>query len=89
MFDKDGSGLVNKEHIREVVLSLGEEVTDKELDDMILSVDKDEDGFMDFEGSANLYLNFIHLCFCKIHNAIFIDFFLSLFNSEFLALVRH
>ena len=59
VFDKEGSGLVNKDHIREVILSLGEEVSDKELDDMMTSVDKDEDGFMDFEGEFELAVFFI------------------------------
>ena len=45
---------MNKDHIREVILSLGEEVSDKELDDMMTSVDKDEDGFMDFDGEFKL-----------------------------------
>eukprot|EP00095_Tigriopus_kingsejongensis_P009517 maker-scaffold624_size122968-snap-gene-0.21 protein:Tk09517 transcript:maker-scaffold624_size122968-snap-gene-0.21-mRNA-1 annotation:"PREDICTED: calmodulin" len=44
LFDKDGSGTINKTEIKYVVSSLGMRITDDQIDDMIRIADKDGDG---------------------------------------------
>lgn len=49
MFDKDGNGYISSSELRNVMLSLGEKLSDEELDDMIASADIDGDGQVNYE----------------------------------------
>jgi calmodulin len=49
VFDKDGSGTISAEELRRVLLSLGENLTDAEVEDMIQMADVNGDGSIDCE----------------------------------------
>ena len=47
VFDQDGSGTISAEELRKVMKSLGEDLTDAEIDEMIKEADKDQNGTID------------------------------------------
>jgi calmodulin len=47
VFDKDGSGTISADELRQVMKSLGEDLTDREIDEMIAEADKDRNGTID------------------------------------------
>ena len=47
VFDKDGSGTISSDELRNVLKSLGEDLTDTELDEMIKLADVNGDGTID------------------------------------------
>lgn len=49
IFDRDNSGTIDAEELRQVMRSLGENVTDQEIDEMIAEADKDANGTIDYE----------------------------------------
>lgn len=49
VFDKDGSGTISADELRQVMKSLGEDLTDREIDEMIAEADKDRNGTIDCE----------------------------------------
>jgi len=49
IFDKDGDGTVTSSEIKEVMKSLGQNPTDKELKEMIEEVDEDGNGTIEFD----------------------------------------
>jgi hypothetical protein len=49
VFDKDGSGTISADELRQVMKSLGENLTDEEIDEMIREADKDKNGTIDCE----------------------------------------
>ena len=49
-FDLDRNGYVGAAEIAHVLSSMGEKVTDDEIDEMILMADTDGDGQVSFEG---------------------------------------
>lgn len=49
VFDKDGSGTISSDELRNVLRSLGEDLTDQELDDMLKLADRNGDGQIDCE----------------------------------------
>ncbi|KAK5078157.1 Mitochondrial group I intron splicing factor ccm1 [Lithohypha guttulata] len=54
VFDKDGSGTISAKELRAVMKSLGEDLTDDEIDEMIKEADKDNSGSIDYEEFAQL-----------------------------------
>ena len=50
VYDKDGKGLISASDIRRVMLNVGENITDEEVDDMIREADIDGDKHINFEG---------------------------------------
>ncbi|KAK5210815.1 hypothetical protein LTR47_001536 [Exophiala xenobiotica] len=54
VFDKDGSGTISAEELRQVMKSLGENLTDAEIDEMIAEADKDRNGTIDYEEFVQL-----------------------------------
>ena len=50
IFDKDDDGLISVEELRHIMLSFGEKMTEKELDEMITEANCDKDGQIDYEG---------------------------------------
>ncbi|KAJ1820379.1 hypothetical protein LPJ60_003244 [Coemansia sp. RSA 2675] len=49
VFDKDDNGFITKSELRQAMKDLGENLTDKEIDAMILEVDDDANGEIDFK----------------------------------------
>ena len=50
IFDKDDDGLISVEELRHIMLSFGEKMSEKELDEMIAEANCDKDGHIDYEG---------------------------------------
>ena len=57
-FDKDKSGKISSDELKQVMCLLGENLTDSEIDEMIREADMDGDGQINFEGM----MYFIKLC---------------------------
>ena len=49
MFDTDGSGKISSGELKKVMLNLGEQLTDEEIDEMIREADADGDGEVDYD----------------------------------------
>jgi len=49
VFDKDGSGKISKDELRSIMKSLGEDLTDEEITQMIQEADTNGDGEIDYE----------------------------------------
>jgi len=49
VFDKDGNGYISAAELRHVMTSLGEKLTDDEVDEMIREADLNGDGQIDYE----------------------------------------
>jgi Ca2+-binding EF-hand superfamily protein len=47
VFDRDGTGTISREELRHVMKSIGEQLTEAEIDEMIKLADKDGDGAID------------------------------------------
>jgi len=57
VFDKDGNGFISADELRHVMTSLGEKLTDEEVDEMIREADIDGDGQINYEGTTTLTNN--------------------------------
>ena len=49
VFDKDGNGFISPAELRHVLMHIGEKLTDDEIDEMIMEVDIDGDGLINYE----------------------------------------
>ena len=56
MFDCDGNGVICREELKKVMKSIGEDLTDNDLTDMIREADKNGDGVIDFQEFSSLLL---------------------------------
>ena len=54
VFDKDGNGSISAAELRHVLTNLGEELTEKEVDEMINVADIDGDGQVNYEEFFNM-----------------------------------
>lgn len=50
VFDKNNDGLISSNELRHVMTSLGERLSEEEVDDMIKEADMDGDGQVNYEG---------------------------------------
>ena len=55
VFDKDGNGKISADELKNVMINLGEKLTDEELEEMIREADIDGDGEVNYEGGMNAY----------------------------------
>jgi calmodulin len=60
VFDKDGSGTISSDELRNVLKSLGEDLSDEELDEMIKLADRNGDGSIDCK------LRHVHVAVCML-----------------------
>ena len=49
VFDRDGNGTISADELRHLMKSIGEDLTDQDIDEMIKEADKDGDGNIDCE----------------------------------------
>ena len=49
-FDKDGSGFISKNELKQAMRSTGAKLSDKEIDEMVKAADTDRDYKVGFEG---------------------------------------
>ena len=50
IFDKDDDGFIPVNEMRNILQSLGDKMTEHELDEMMVAADSDQDGFINYEG---------------------------------------
>ena len=50
MFDKEGSGYISAKELRDVMVNLGGDLSENDVDEMIRQADSDGDGKITFEG---------------------------------------
>lgn len=53
MFDEDDNGLISPAELHHVMVKLGEELTEEEVDDMIKEADTDGDGQINYKGEQS------------------------------------
>ena len=58
MFDKEGNGYIVAKELRDVMINLGGDLTEADVDEMIRQADTDGDGKITFEGRPSLYYPF-------------------------------
>jgi len=66
VFDRDNNGFISAQELRHVMTSIGEKLTDDEVDEMIREADQDGDGRIDCELPATVLL-------LDIANIAFVD----------------
>ena len=49
VFDSDGNGFISREELAKVMRSIGEELSEEDLTEMITEADKNGDGVIDFQ----------------------------------------
>ena len=57
MFDRDGNGKISAHELRYVMLSSGEDLTEQDIQEMVLEADTDGDGFIDYEEFVRIMMN--------------------------------
>ena len=72
VFDKDGNGQISQSELKQVMLSLGENLTEDEIEEMVLEADIDGDGQVNYEGMVDHETN------CRIH---MINVYLAVWNK--------
>lgn len=50
MFDKDGNGTIDIKELRKVLTSIGEKLSDEEVDTLFREADKNKDGKIQYNG---------------------------------------
>ncbi len=57
VFDRDSNGLISSQELKHVMTSLGEKITDEEVDEMIREADIDGDGYINYEEFVRMIIN--------------------------------
>ena len=57
VFDRDGNGLISANELQHVMTSLGENITEEEVEEMIKEADKDGDNYINFEEFVIMIVN--------------------------------
>lgn len=52
LFDKDGSGKIDADELKEAMMRLGDKLSKEEAEDMIKTADLDKDGKIDYIGKV-------------------------------------
>lgn len=59
VFDKEGTGSISSAYLRHIMTTMGDRLSDDEVDEMIQEADIDGDGDIDYDGSFSFILNLI------------------------------
>ena len=59
MFDRDSNGYISASEFRYVLTTLGEKMTDTEVDELLTSADIDGDGQINHEGATRNQIRFL------------------------------
>ena len=62
VFDRDGNGKISADELRQVMEKMGENLTEEEVNEMIRSVDTDNNNMIEYEG------NLLNLAFVTFYN---------------------
>jgi calmodulin len=57
IFDKEGNGLIESTEFRHIMLTLGERLSDEEIDEMIKEADPMNDGYINYREFAKIMLS--------------------------------
>lgn len=57
VFDKDGNGKISAHELRYVMLSSGEDLTEQDIQEMVMEADIDGDGFIDYQEFVKIMMN--------------------------------
>jgi len=57
VFDRDSNGLISAQELKHVMTSLGEKVSDEEVEEMIREADIDGDGYINYEEFVRMIIN--------------------------------
>ena len=80
VFDKEGKGSIPREEFRHIMTTLGERLTDEEVDEMLDDADADGDGEIQYEGKVADYFFYLSMIFIdkiKQTNCLKFAFFLQ------------
>jgi calmodulin len=68
VFDKQGTGMISIHDLKLSLTTLGERLTEEELDELIREVDQDGEGMVNYTGIVNKTVNFtvglVRVTFC-------------------------
>jgi Ca2+-binding EF-hand superfamily protein len=53
LYDKEGNGYISTTVLRDILAAIDETITDEELDEMIMEIDADGSGTVDFDGESH------------------------------------
>ena len=59
VFDKNGDGVISSEELKTVFESIGEHLTESQINTMMAEADENHDGKLDFTGTLSIFLNFL------------------------------
>jgi calmodulin len=57
-FDTEGTGLINVEDLKQMMLNLGETLDPEELEEVIMEADEDNDGYVNYEEFVKTVINY-------------------------------
>ena len=57
VFDRDGNGFITSHELRNIMNSLGENLTPEEIEEMIKEADLDNDGQIDYEEFVKMMMS--------------------------------
>jgi calmodulin len=57
VFDKDGNGYISAAELRHIMQTLGEKLTDEEVDEMIREADINHDGMIDYNEFVHMMMS--------------------------------